>query len=360
MADKFLIALTHFQKFGPASLNTLTAFASWEDAYKATPGQFLNLGFSGKTVDEFIAWRNQNQPDELMEIMQRHKIKAVAITDDFYPPLLKAIHQPPPLLYYQGEFSAELLALPMAIVGSRRPSAYGQMAANRLTKDLAKNNLTIVSGLAFGIDAIAHQATLEVQGKTVAVLGSGLDRPSLYPRANHYLADKIIAQGGILLSEFPPLTRADKFNFPRRNRIISGTSLGVLVIEAAAKSGSLITAHYGLEQDREVMAVPGNIFASESAGTNHLIKLGARPITKAEDVLEALNLSLTDSGSQAKRQDLTQEEAAILALINEEAKHLDELKDLLKLDISVITSTLTLMEIKGLAKNIGNSTYIRL
>jgi DNA processing protein len=360
MADKFLIALTHFQKFGPASLNKLMALASWQEAYEASRGQFLSLGLNDKAVDEFIAWRKQNNPDDLIAIMEKYRIKAVAITDDFYPPLLRAIHQPPPLLYYQGEISAELFALPVAVVGSRRPSAYGQMAVNRLTKDLAKNNLTIVSGLAFGIDALAHQTAVEVGGKTVAVLGSGIDRSSLYPRANHYLADKIIAQGGVLLSEFPPLTRADKFNFPRRNRIISGTSLGVLVIEAAAKSGSLITAHYGLEQNREVMAVPGNIFASESAGTNHLIKLGARPITKAEDVLEALNLSLTDSGSQTKGQDLTQEETAILTLINEEAKHLDELKDLLKLDISVITSTLTLMEIKGLAKNIGNSTYIKL
>jgi DNA processing protein len=359
MTDKYLIALTHFPKFGPASLHKLAALNSWQAAYDAPAALFLQLGLDAKIADEFVTWRAAVNADSFLETMDKNKIKAVTLDDELYPPLLKNIYQPPPLLFYQGELRPELYELPLAVVGSRRPSPYGQMVVNRLVKELAQNNLTIVSGLAFGIDAMAHQAALAAAGKTIAVLGSGLDRPNLYPAANRFLADKIITAGGALFSEFPPLTSATKFSFPRRNRLISGLSLGVLVVEAAAKSGSLITAHYGLEQNREVMAVPGNIFSPQSAGTNHLIKLGAKPITKVEDIWEIFNLEIGPA-KLAANQNLNEAEINILQLINEEAKHLDEIKNLLTLDIGVITSTLTLMEIKGLVKNLGNSTYIKL
>ncbi len=355
----YLIALTHFPKFGPASLARLKSLGNWQTAWQASSAKLLSLGLNQKTIDEFISWRDLVKIENLLSTMTQHQIQAVEFDDEFYPPLLKNIYQPPPLLYYQGNLKSELYHLPLAVVGSRRPSPYGQMAVNRLVKDLAQNNLTIVSGLAFGIDALAHQAALAVSGKTIAVLGSGLDRPSLYPAANRCLADKIVAQGGALISEFPPKTSANKFNFPRRNRLISGISLGVLVIEAAAKSGSLITAHYGLEQNREVMAVPGNIFSPVSAGANHLLKLGAKPITKTEDVYEVLELE-TGGSQTSSRQELNAEEIKILNALNSEAKHLDELSNLLKLDIGVITSTLTLMEIKGFVKNIGNSIYLKL
>jgi len=357
---KYLIALTHFPNFGPASLAKLSALSSWQEAYQASTKNLLQLGLSEKLANEFIAWRQKFEPEVALEIMAKQKIEAIEITNDLYPPLLKNIYQPPPLLYYQGTLEEKLYYQPLAVVGSRRPSAYGQMAVSRLIKDLVANQLTIVSGLAYGIDALAHKTTLDSQGKTLAVLGSGIDRSSLYPASNRFLADKIIEQGGIIFSEFPPLTKANKFNFPRRNRLISGMSLGVLVIEAMAKSGSLITAHYGLEQNREVMAVPGNIFSPESAGTNHLLKLGAKAVTKVEDILEALNLELDEPQTPVKQNNLNQTETAILNTLTSEAKHLDEIKALLKLDISVITSTLTLMEIKGLLKNIGSSTYIKI
>ena len=359
MADKYLIALTHFPKFGPASLHKLAALNSWAAGYAAPASLLTTLGLDQKVIAEFIAWRAGADPEAFLATMAKNQIKAVTLDDELYPPLLKNIYQPPPLLFYQGELNPELYHLPLAVVGSRRPSAYGQLVVSRLVKDLAAHNLTIVSGLAFGIDALAHQTALEVQGKTIAVLGSGLDRANLYPAANRHLADKIIDSGGVIFSEFPPLTAATKFSFPRRNRLISGMSLGVLVIEAAAKSGSLITAHYGLEQSREVMAVPGNIFSDQSCGANHLIKLGARPVTSSADVFEILGMEPADS-RPALDQNLTAEEIQILQLTNQEAKHLDEIKNLLSLDIGVITSTLTLMEIKGLIKNIGNSTYIRL
>lgn len=359
MTDQdYLITLTHFGKFGPASLHKLAVLKSWSAAFHASFKLLTQLGLNEKIIHEFIDWRKTVRPENYLETMRHEDIKAVTLIDDHYPPLLKNIYQPPPLLYYRGHLEPSLFKLPLAVVGSRRPSAYGQMAAGRLVAPLAQAGLTIVSGLAFGIDALAHHHTLEVGGRTVAVLGSGLSQKCLYPINHRFLAEKIINQNGAIISEFPPLLPAAKFTFPQRNRLIAGLSLGLLIIEAAAKSGSLITAHYALEQNREVMAVPGNIFSEQSAGTNHLIKIGAKVVTKADDVLEVLNLQPLDADSA--QPNLPPEELAIMKIIGNEAKHLDEISALLKIDIGVITSTLTIMELKGLIKNIGNANYIGL
>jgi len=359
MSDRdYLIALTHFPKFGPASLHKLAGLSSWQNAFESSATALTALGLNHQTVNEFIDWRQRIVINHLLEIMDRHAIRTVELNDPLYPPLLKNIYQPPPLLFYQGRLRLELFQKPLAVVGSRRPSPYGQQVVNHLVKELAASGLTIVSGLAYGIDSLAHRVTLEQNGLTVAVLGSGLDRGSLYPAAHRALAHEIVATNGLLLSEFPPLTRAQPFNFPRRNRLIAGLSRATLVIEAAAKSGSLITAHYALEQNREVLAVPGNIFSPQSTGANHLIKLGAKPVTRVDDIGEALNLSLTAAAMTAS--DLTPLETQILDLLRDEARHLDELSALLKLDIGVITSTLTVMELQGLIKNTGQGRYLKL
>lgn len=355
---KYLIAIAHYLKFGPASLARLKALGSWQEAWEANLGQLTRVGITAEAGQEFINWRKDIKIEELLATLDKHQIKTISLEEDLYPPLLKNIFQPPPLLFYQGELREKLYARTLAVVGSRRATAYGQMAVKSLVTNLAEVGITIVSGLALGIDALAHEATLSAKGQTIAVLGSGIDRPSFYPKANKYLADKIISSRGVIFSEFPPDTEANKFNFPRRNRLISGIAQGTLVIEAATKSGSLITAHYALDQGREVMAVPGNIFSSESSGTNHLLKLGARPITNTEDIMEAFGWENAEV-NEAIIEGLNELERQILRELNTEAKHLDELKALLNVDIGVITATLTLMEVKGLVKNSGQLNYIK-
>ncbi|MFH1412752.1 MAG: DNA-processing protein DprA [bacterium] len=216
----------------------------------------------------------------------------IKFNDSNYPALLKQIHDPPHILYCRGILNPQLTKFTLAVVGSRKHSPYGHQVIRKLVSELSKLGITIVSGLAFGLDALAHQTALDYHGKTIAVLGSGLDDYNIYPSENLQLAHQIIANNGCLISEYAPGTGAQKYHFPMRNRIISGMSLGTLVIEAAERSGSLITARYALEQNREVMAIPGRIDSSTSKGTNNLIKMGARPVTSIDDILETLNLTI--------------------------------------------------------------------
>lgn len=217
-------------------------------------------------------------------------INCLALNHSAYPEGLRQIYDPPALLYYRGQLTDHFARPALAVVGSRHPSPYGVWLAQTLVKDLATWGLTIVSGLAIGLDGLAHQAALDAQGRTLAVLGSGLDDYSLYPQRHRALAWQILEQGGLLLSEHSLGTKVLPWHFPRRNRIVSGLSRGVLVLEANLPSGSLITAKHALEQNREVLVVPGPIDSPTSAGTNFLLKQGARPVTSAQDVMEALDL----------------------------------------------------------------------
>ena len=215
--------------------------------------------------------------------------KKITIKNASYPQLLKEIYDPPKQLYISGELKAKE-KYPLAVVGTRKVSDYGKRATPYFVKTLAKTGLTIISGLALGVDGLAHQATLDVHGRTIAVLGSGLN--NIYPSAHKKLAEDIIKSGGAVISEYSPDKQPSKTTFPARNRIIAGLCLGILVIEAPEKSGALITARFALEQGREVFAVPGSIYSKNSIGTNQLIKMGARPVTKPEDILQGLNLEL--------------------------------------------------------------------
>jgi DNA processing protein len=248
-------------------------------------------------------------------------IKTIDINNKDYPKLLRKIKNPPNVLYYQGKILSDEKCF--AVVGTRRCSLYGKQAALEITGDLAEAGLTIVSGLAPGIDAFAHKATVERGRRTIAVLGTGLDEKSLYPKENISLARKIVESGGLLLSEYPPGTRASRFTFPQRNRLISGLSLAILVVEAKEKSGSLITANWAFSQKRKVFAVPGPIHSLNSRGTNFLIKQGAKLTEKADDILKELKLPESTASSKPPRSG-SKEENIILEILNEKTLHIDE------------------------------------
>ena len=356
---KYWLALSQFYKFGPVKYKKLkNYFSNIEAAYKASTKDYLRAGIEEKVAEEFMIFKHQIEPDKLLENLHKEKLNALTIEDSAYPKLLKQIYDPPFILYYRGSLEA-FNGFSLAVVGARKYSAYGAQVTQKLVRELAFNKLTITSGLALGIDTLAHSAAIETNGKTIAVLGSGLDRQNIYPSQNRYLADKIQAHGGLILSEYPIGTMPLKHHFPQRNRIISGLSSATLVIEAAEKSGALITAFHALEQNREVFAVPGSIYSDSSEGTNRLIAMGAKLVTNAKDIIETLNLAEAAAYIENKKIiPETAEEELILARLSYEPVHIDELKQLTKLDTSIINSTLTIMEMKGMVKNLGNMQYV--
>ena len=281
------------------------------------------------------------------------EIKTISIEDKNYPKLLKEIKDPPKILYYLGELKPQENCF--AIVGTRRYSPYGKQVALEIAGDLAEAGLTIVSGLAPGIDTFAHTATIERNKRTIAVLGTGLDEKSIYPQSNLKLAQKILETGGCLISEYPPGTSGAKFTFPQRNRIISGLSRGILVVEAKEKSGALITASFAFSQKRKIFAVPGPIYSSNSKGCHYLIKKGAKLVENANDILQELNLlCLTPSIKQSGE---NEEENFILDALKEGALYIDEIIKRTKLPAATVASTLAILEIKGKVKNLGGNIY---
>lgn len=356
---KYLVSLSHFPKFGPVRMRKIcNFFATAKSAFYATAGELAQAGIEENVALEFSSARNKINPDEIMEKMNEENISVAAVDNKEYPKLLKEIYNPPHIIYYKGRLPLDG-EFNIGVVGARKFSPYGQMVVEEIVGDLARNNLTIVSGLALGIDSLAHNAALGAGGKTISVIGSGLDKQSIYPSSNRYLAEKIIASGGGIISEFPVGTPPLKHNFPMRNRIISGLSLGTMIIEAGSKSGALITAQFALEQNREIFAVPGNIFSPVSAGANELLKKGARVVTCANDILETLDLMHVAAYADNKKiMPETPAEEKILNLLSKTPTHINELIRLSKLDTNVINSTLVIMEMKGMVKNLGNMQYV--
>lgn len=355
---KYLVALSTFPKFGSKALFKLKrAFSNFEHAFKASLPELIKAGIEEKNALEFIEARVKINPEKEWEKIEKEKIKIVTPEDTNYPPLLKEIYDLPALLYTKGFLPDGGDKLPLAIVGSRKVSPYGRQAIEEIIAELTRQGLAIVSGLALGADACAHAAALQAGGRTIAVLGNGLD--DLYPHTNRRLGEQILAEGGAIISEFPLGTLPLRGNFPMRNRIISGISLGTLVVEAAVDSGSLITAKYALDQNREVFSVPGSIFSPLCAGTNNLIKMGAQVVTSAEDILNALNLENAEKMLEERpiKAD-SPEEAAILKILTREPKHIDNITKESLLSASSALSTLTLMEVKGKVKNMGGMSYI--
>jgi DNA processing protein len=289
-----------------------------------------------------------------MEKLNRYGVKVLTCHNTDYPARLKEIYDYPPLLYYRGcllpddEWS-------LAVVGTRRATAYGKQVTDEIVTDLAQSKITIVSGLARGIDTVAHNSAIEAGGRTIAVLGNGLD--IVYPSENAALAQQIIEQGA-LVTEYPLGTRPRAKNFPRRNRIMSGLGLGTLVVEAGKTSGAMITANLALEQNREVFAIPGNILSTASQGTNHLIQEGAKLVGDYRDILEELNLMAVARQIEMKEIiPATDVEQSLLEKLRAEPTHIDEVCRLSSLPVSTVSSTLAMMELKGLVKQVGAMNY---
>jgi len=339
----------------------LEQFGSLAEAWEATPEQLAAAGLDGRAIQNFKDARHQIDLDGELTRLDALGIGLITWDDPEYPRLLdqlRPIDQAPPLLYVRGSLVATD-EWAIAIVGTRSVTPYGRQVTNHLARELAASGLTIVSGLARGVDAEAHRAALEAGGRSLAVLPGGMD--AVYPPEHRGLAEKI-AQQGALVTIFPLGTQAEAKNFGPRNALLSALSRGVLVIEAGVKSGAMLTAAAALEQSREVFAVPGNITAQGSSGTNRLIQDGAHPVLEAGDVLDVLKLERITQYSEA-RASLPQiggDEQVIAELLSAEPLHIDEIARQCDLPVARISSALTLLELKGLIRQVGRMTYVRL
>lgn len=306
----------------------------------------------------FLSHRILHMAYNLM--IPEHSILTIGLNDSGYPRLLGEINDPPATLFYKGTLPVES-DITLAVVGTRAYTAYGKAATVHLVRELAAAGVVIVSGLARGIDGLAHRTALEVGGRTIAVIGSGLDRPSLYPREHWALAEEIIAAGGCVMSEYAPGTPSIPFHFPERNRIIAGLCRGTLVIEAPLKSGALITAYAALDYNREVLAVPQNIFERTAVGTNTLLRRGAHVVASVDDALTALGLEPNKkSKSPITAAYLSDSENRVLSIITQAPLYIDKLGEKLALPSGELASLLTMLELKGFVQDVGNKTYIRL
>lgn len=353
---RFYLGFNLTSGIGPARLARLIeVFGSVEAAWNAPVSLLMTSGLDAKSIEALIATRARLDLDAELARAERLGVRILCIDNLDYPELLREIPQPPPLLYVRGTLTtADEWAL--AVVGTRGPSDYGREATRRVAGELAAAGVTIVSGLALGIDALAHQAALESGGRTIGVLACGVDVP--YPERNRALATRITTSGA-LVSEFPLSTAPIPNNFPARNRLISGLARGTLVVEAGERSGALITVEFALEQGREVFAVPGNIFNLKSAGCNRLIRNGAGLITSASDILDGMDWT-TATAQQEVRQALPDDptEAAILALIDYTPRHIDEIGRATLHTAPTLSATLTMLELKGYIRQAATMHFV--
>lgn len=355
---QYWVALGRVPQIGRARIVLLEAhFGCLEDAWQASPAALQEAGLTGAALSALLAARDGISPEAELGKLDTLGVRALTWHDEAYPPRLKEIFDRPPVLYVRGQLTAAD-EWAVAIVGTRRATVYGRQAAEELTDGLARNRITIVSGLARGIDSIAHKAALHAGGRTIAALACGLDM--VYPPENVKLAQEIREQGA-LVSDYPLGTQPRSEYFPRRNRLMVGLSLGVLVVEGDLKSGALITARQALDENREVFAVPGSIYAPTYRGTNWLIQAGqAKLVTKVEDILEELNLSMASHQMEAKEVLPADEtEARILRLLTVEPIHIDDVRRESGLEIAAVSSALALLELKGMVRAVGNMSYIR-
>ena len=333
----------------------LEYFGDAQTAWEASPSELYAAGLPQRVVEILLQVRSSISLEKVWERLLSAGISVLTWEDPGYPSRLAEIDQPPPVLYLRGALLDED-RWAVAMVGTRRITAYGRQATEEIAGTLARSGVTIVSGMARGVDAVAHQACLNAGGRTLAILGSGLDR--IYPPENRRLADEI-CEHGALLSDYPLGTPPDAANFPPRNRIISGLSRAVIVVEAGETSGALITAAFAAEQGRDVYAVPGSIFAPQSKGTNRLIRDGASPLLNSQDVLQNLNLASVQEYRQARLSlpaDAT--EAQLYQLLSEEPLHVDEIRARSSLPIELVSSALTMMELKGMIRHLGGMHYV--
>jgi DNA processing protein len=355
-SKKYWVGFNLVKGIGAARLRVLLQyFGDIEAAWNASPQALQAAGLGNKVIDTFLKVRLDVDLESVLKRIQSKGISVLTWEDEAYPRRLKEIDQPPPVLYLRGSLlPADEWAV--AIVGTRRITAYGRQVTEEIATTLARSGVTIVSGLARGVDSVAHKAALDAEGRTIAVLGSGVD--VIYPNEHRLLAERMIASGA-LLSDYAPGTAPDGINFPPRNRIISGLSLAVVVVEAGQKSGALITAEFAAEQGRDVFAVPGNINAPQSVGCNALIQQGARPLLQARDILEALDLTMVQEHRSARSvlpADATEQQ--VLAVVGQQPLDIDEIRAQISLPMEQVTAALAMMELKGMVRAVGGMRYV--
>lgn len=352
----YWVAFTGVYGIGMARAQKLaTHFGSLANAWHADAFDLRSAGLDARAVGAILSSRKNRDPLEELAHIHEQGIQALAFSDDGYPDRLREIQNPPMVLYLRGALCPED-DWAVAIVGTRRASGYGKGVTSQLASQLAQNGVTVVSGLARGIDSTAHSASLDAGGRTIAILGSGVDQ--VYPWDNRHLAERIMVRGAIV-SEYYPGTKPDARNFPPRNRIITGLSLGVLVVEADMKSGAMISAGFAAEQGKEVMAVPSNITSPSSSGVHYLIQQGAKLITSVDDILNELNLQKIALKREAREVIVSDPaERSLLAHLSPDPTHIDELARRVGLPIAEVSGTLTLMELKGMVRAVGSMQYV--
>lgn len=327
-----------------------------ERAWRASELELAEADLDRRSIQSLVQLRQKLDPAEEWARLQRLGVTVLTLDDEAFPPRLREIVDPPPVLYVRGEITpADEWSV--AVVGTRRATSYGRQVVQRIVSEVARAGVTIVSGLARGIDTAAHHAALEAGGRTIGVLGSGLDR--MYPQENTGLARDMVKSGAVI-TEFPLGTAPDAQHFPRRNRVVSGLSIATLVVEADLKSGAMITANLAAEQGRDVFAVPGGILSVTSAGPNQLIKEGAKVVTDAADILEELHLTAVIEQRSARLElPVDPTEATVMGALGDEPLHVDDISRAAGLTASVAASTLTMLELKGLARQLGGMMYVR-
>jgi DNA processing protein len=353
---RYWIGFSRVSGIGAARLRTLIGhFGDPENAWSAPAHELRQAGLDRRSTANLLKARADLDLDAELERLQRARVRVMCWDDADYPPNLREVYNAPPVLYVRGRIEKRD-EWAVAVVGTRRASVYGKEAARMFGSGLAQSGVTVVSGMATGIDTVAHRACLDAGGRTIAVLGCGVD--VVYPSQNARLAGDIVGNGA-LVSEYPLGTRPEGRNFPPRNRIISGLTLGTVVVEAGAGSGARITADFAAEQGREVFSVPGSVFARGSRGTNRLIQEGAKLVRNVADVLEELNLTMVSEQAQARAVIPENEtEATLLVHLTGEPVHIDEIRRAVQLPIAQVSSTLALMELKGMIRQVGGMNYV--
>ncbi|MBN1202693.1 MAG: DNA-processing protein DprA [Anaerolineae bacterium] len=355
---KYWLGFNIVKGIGPIRLRALRQrFGDLEIAWQAAEADLAAAGLDRRSLDNLLHVRQSIDLDRLLQDVDRLGATALTLDDPDYPVLLRELPDAPPVLYVKGTLSdADQWAV--AFVGTRRATAYGRDMTYRLVTPLVHAGITIISGLALGIDAAAHKAALDAGGRTIAVLGCGIDL--VYPPDHRKLAEAIV-ENGALVTEFPPGTQPEGKNFPVRNRIISGLSLGVTVVEAPESSGALLTADSAAEQGRDVFAVPGKVTAKSSLGANRLIQSGAKLVISAEDIMDELNLTRSTVETRTQMREIAPAnptEEALARCLGDEPLHIDDLCQRSGLPITQVSSTLALMELKGLVRRADGMMYI--
>jgi len=369
------ISLNMTPQIGPrAATKLLERFGSADNVFHATRGELESLRLRGESIESILKREFHEKAEEEFEKIKELGGDVLILDDGSYPYLLREIADPPITLYVKGDWQACFDAPCIGVVGSRRCSTYGENASEMLARDLAENGICVVSGLARGIDTAAHRGAIRGKGRTIAVLGTGID--TVYPKENAKLVDEILESGGAIVSQFPLETPPLKDNFPYRNRIISGLSLGILVVEASERSGSLITARLAMEQNREVMAVPGNITSKNSFGTNYLIKSGAKLVQQWQDVVVELpaeisaailppKIDKTETSEKPPQPELapanlSENERTIWLLLSpDEATHIDVLLEESGLSFGDLNTALLGLEMRELVRILPGKNYAR-